>query len=158
MPSYRKYKGARERRRARVRRKVLGTPERPRLSVFRSAKHIYAQIIEDVDGHTLIAVSTLSEGFDAELEGVERAVAEEAEKAAEKAKAKSKKKGKDKSPAVVAPDNRTKIKRARAVGRLIGKKAQESGLEKVIFDRNGFLYHGRVKALADGARETGLTF
>jgi len=112
----------RERRRLRVRKKVFGTGERPRLNVFRSDKHMYAQIIDDERGVTLCAASTLSP----ELRGkVTRTATVEA---------------------------------ARAVGELIARKAQARGIKKVVFDRAGYLYHGRVKALADGAREGGLEF
>lgn len=105
----------------RVRKKITGTAERPRLNVFRSAKHIYAQIIDDVNGVTLAASSTL----DKELEGVE---------------------------------NGGNVEAARKVGEAIAKKAQEKGLKSVVFDRGGYLYHGRVQALADAAREAGLEF
>jgi len=106
----------------RVRRKVLGTADRPRLTVFRSARHIYAQIIEDTTGKTLAAASTackeIGEGqtYTGNLEA------------------------------------------AKAVGSAIAKKAQEKNIKQVVFDRNGFLYHGRVKALAEAAREAGLSF
>ncbi|MEN3184307.1 MAG: 50S ribosomal protein L18 [Atribacterota bacterium] len=108
------------RRHRRVRKKVRGTLERPRLSVFRSLKHIYAQIINDDEGRTLVAASSLSP----EIRGM---------------------KG-------------TKTEIARAVGRLIAQKALEKGITKVVFDRGGYKYHGRVKALAEGAREAGLLF
>lgn len=113
---------ARERRRERVRRSVRGTNERPRLSVFRSGKHIYAQLITDVTGQTVLTVSTMS------------------------------------------PDLRTQLKKtanvtaAKEVGLLVARRCKEKGITRVVFDRNGFLYHGRVRALADGAREGGLEF
>ena len=113
---------ARIKRQVRVRRKVLGTGERPRLCVFRSAKHIYAQIIEDNTGKTLVAASTMAKEL---LQG-----------------------GKGTG----------NIEAAKAVGAAIAKKAQEQNIKQVVFDRNGFLYHGRVKALADAAREAGLLF
>jgi large subunit ribosomal protein L18 len=123
MPTVTKKKlGGRHRRQLRVRKKVFGTPERPRLNVFRSSKHIYAQVIDVVKGHTLAAVSSLSK----ELEGQ---VKSGANKAA-----------------------------ARAVGKLIAQKAKEKNITKVVFDRGGYLFHGRVKELADGAREGGLKF
>ena len=110
------------RRHLRVRRKVFGTPERPRLCVFRSLRHIYAQVIDDEAGHTLVAASTL----DPELRG----------KLA-----------------------RTKDRQAaREVGRLVGARALQKGIRKVVFDRGGYLYHGRVAELAEGAREAGLEF
>ncbi|MCD6582175.1 MAG: 50S ribosomal protein L18 [Desulfuromusa sp.] len=109
---------ARLKRQARVRKKVRGTSECPRLSVFRSAKHIYAQIIEDVTGKTLIATSTLSQDVDLASKG--------------------------------------NVEAAKAVGNSIAKKALDLNITKVVFDRNGFLYQGRVQALADAAREAGL--
>jgi large subunit ribosomal protein L18 len=115
-------KEAHLRRKKRVRRKVAGSQERPRLTVFRSATHIYGQIVQDLAGHTLAEASTLSKELAAEL--------------------------KDKN----------KIEQAKLVGKLLAKRAQEQGIAKVVFDRNGFLYHGRVKALAEAAREGGLKF
>jgi large subunit ribosomal protein L18 len=119
-------KGDRNKKRAkrhlRVRKKVFGTPERPRLNVFRSSKNIYAQLIDDTIGHTVASASTL----DAEL--------------------------KDKIT------NGGTVDAARAVGELIAKRAIEKGFKNVVFDRGGYLYHGRVKALAEGAREGGLDF
>ncbi|HEX68291.1 50S ribosomal protein L18 [Candidatus Calescamantes bacterium] len=112
----------RKRRHRRVRKKVYGTAERPRLCVFRSLKHIYAQIINDDEGRVLVAASSLSPEF----------------------KATGKKGG--------------NVEGAREVGRIIGRKALEKGIEKVVFDRAGYKYHGRVKALAEGAREAGLKF
>ena len=115
-------KKLRRRRHLRVRKKVFGTPERPRLAVYRSNKHIYAQIIDDTKGHTLAFASTL----DKELKGrLEKTWSKEA---------------------------------AKEVGKLIGKRALEKGIEKVVFDRGGYKYHGRIKELADGAREAGLKF
>jgi len=108
-----------ERRKQRVRKKIKGTPERPRLNVHRSNKHIYAQIIDDVSGKTLAAASTKSKAF--ELDG-------------------------------------KKIDAAKKIGETIGKLAIEKGIDKVVFDRSGYIYHGRIKALADGAREAGLKF
>jgi len=113
---------SRLRRAERVRKAVQGTVERPRLSVYRSNKHIHVQIVDDLAGHTLVAASTLSK----ELKG---ALKTGASKAA-----------------------------ARAVGKLIAEKAKAQGIQKVVFDRGGFLYHGRIKELADGAREAGLKF
>lgn len=109
---------ARKRRKVRIRKKVNGTPERLRLCVFRSNKHIYAQLIEDISGSTLASASTKS------LEG---------------------------SP-------RLTTKSAFEVGKAIGALAKGKGIEKVVFDRNGYIYHGRIKSLADGAREAGLIF
>ncbi|OAQ21069.1 50S ribosomal protein L18 [Thermosulfurimonas dismutans] len=114
------------RRKKRVRKKIFGTPERPRLSVYRSLKHIYAQIIDDTRGHTLVSASSLSPEIRERWEEL-------------------KKEG-----------GKTAI--ARAVGELLGKRAVEVGIKKVAFDRGGFKYHGRVKALAEGARSAGLEF
>ncbi len=110
------------RRHNRVRKKVFGGSERPRLSVFRSNMHIYAQVIDDVQGYTLAAASTVDKGLNGSLDG------------------------------------KSKIEEAQAVGRLIAERARAAGIEQVVFDRGGFRYHGRVKALADAAREAGLNF
>lgn len=114
---------ARLRRKKRIRKKVFGTALRPRLCVYRSLKHIYAQIIDDERGVTLVAASTLSPELKGQIESISG-----------------------------------KVAAAKLVGQLIGKKALEKGINKVVFDRNGYLYHGRVQALADGAREAGLDF
>ena len=111
----------RERKHLRVRKRVHGTAERPRLNVFRSSKHIYAQIIDDVKGHTLVAASSAS----GELKDLKSG----ANKAA-----------------------------ARAVGKLIAAKAKEHNITQVVFDRGGYLYHGRIQEIAVGAREGGLRF
>lgn len=113
---------ARKKRQVRVRRRIKGTAERPRLCVFRSARHIYAQIIEDSSGKTLVAASTLS-----------KEIASEGSAA-------------------------SNVEAAKKVGAWLAKKALEHNIKQVVFDRNGFLYHGRVKALADAAREAGLSF
>ena len=112
----------RTRRKSRIRKKIIGTIERPRLSVFRSARHIYAQIIDDNRRCTVVAASSL-----------EKAVAE-------------------------AGVNKKKVEKAVMVGKLVAERAKAKGIEKVVFDRNGFLYHGRIKAISDGAREAGLQF
>ena len=112
---------ARARRRARVRRRVRGTDARPRLSVFRSGRHIYAQVITDVQGRTLLAVSTLT-------------------------------------PELKQLGKTATIEAAKQVGTLVARRCLEQGIKQVVFDRNGFLYHGRVKAVADAAREVGLDF
>lgn len=112
----------RQRRHRRVRQRVHGTPERPRLSVFRSLAHIYAQVVDDTTGRTLAAASTL----DPEIRGEVR--------------------GKRKGEA------------SRLVGLLVARRAQAKGIRRVVFDRGGYLYHGRVRALAEGAREGGLEF
>jgi large subunit ribosomal protein L18 len=113
---------ARQRRHARVRRRVRGTPERPRLSVFRSLRHMHVQIIDDTKGHTLVASSTQ----DAEV-----------------------------SPKLSGKD---KVGQAAIVGEVLAERALSAGIKKVVFDRGGYRYHGRVKALADAAREGGLEF
>jgi len=104
----------------RVRKRVSGSVERPRLSVFRSGKHIYAQVIDDTKGATLVAASSRE--------------------------------------TVGAIENPGKVGRSFAVGKLLAERAKEKGVQKVCFDRGGYLYHGRVKALADGARSAGLEF
>lgn len=110
---------SRMKRHVRVRSKISGTPECPRLNVFRSAKHIYAQIIDDVNGVTLASASRLEKGFEGDGGNIEG---------------------------------------ARKVGELIAKHAAEKGITTVVFDRGGYLYHGRVKELAEAARENGLKF
>ncbi len=110
---------ARKKRQLRVRAKITGTAARPRLNVFRSAKHIYAQIIDDESGRTLASASSLEKGF--------------------------------KGPG----GNKEAAKK---VGQMIGKRAADKGITEVVFDRGGYLYHGRVAELANGARESGLTF
>lgn len=110
------------RKHARVRKKISGNAETPRLSVFRSAKHIYAQIIDDVSSTTLVATSSLDEALKGKL------------------------------------DYSGNKDAAKEVGKLIATKAIEKGIKQVVFDRGGYLYHGRVKELADGAREAGLEF
>ena len=111
----------REKRKKRIRKKINGTTERPRLSVFRSAKHIYAQVVDDSTAKSLLCVSTLS---------------------------------KDVKPSI---GDAKKIDAAKAVGKAVAAACKAKGISKVVFDRNGFLYHGRVKALADAAREAGLS-
>jgi len=112
----------RVRRHHRVRSRVTGTPERPRLAVYRSLQHIYAQLIDDGAGRTLVAASTLEKDLSGDLDG------------------------------------KNKKAQARVVGAAIGKRARDLGIEKVVFDRGGFLYHGRVEELANAARESGLKF
>ena len=114
---------ARLKRKSRVRKNVKGTPEKPRLSIFKSAKHIYAQIIDDSQAVTLIEASSLSKDIQEQIHG----------------------KGGNKEGAVI-------------VGQAIAERALKKGIKRVVFDRNGFLYHGRVKVLADSAREKGLQF
>ena len=113
-------KKSREVRHIRVRKTVAGTAERPRLCVYRSLSHIYCQLIDDSQGHTLVSASTLDQEFKS--------------------------------------NNKKKTETAAFVGKLIAKRASESGIKKVVFDRGGYQYHGRVKALADAARKAGLEF
>jgi large subunit ribosomal protein L18 len=115
-------KKARLKRKVRIRKKISGSPERPRFSVFRSAKHIYVQIIDDSKGKTLISASS-----------TEKPIKEEQK-------------------------FENKIAQATYIGKLVAQRALEMGISKVVFDRGGFLYHGRVKAVSDGAREGGLDF
>jgi large subunit ribosomal protein L18 len=124
MPQFDK-NAARQRRHTRVRKRVNGTPERPRLNVYRSANNIYVQVIDDLAGRTLAAASS--------LEGALR----------------------EGKASRSAGGN---IDAAKAVGALIAQRAKEAGVTKVVFDRGGYLYHGRVQALADAARENGLDF
>ena len=109
----------RARRKLRIRKKISGTPERPRLSVFRSNKQIYAQVVDDAAGTTLAQAGSLK---------------------------------------VQTPDDANKSQVAEAVGQAIAQACLEKGIKQVVFDRNGYIYHGRVKALADGARKGGLEF
>lgn len=110
------------RRKLRVRKKIKGTPDRPRLTVYRSARHVYAQIIDDNGQTTLVAASSKAKALQKEVAGVK------------------------------------KIDAAKKVGQLIGELAIEKGITTVVFDRSGYLYHGRVKSLAEGARAAGLVF
>jgi large subunit ribosomal protein L18 len=114
--------GSRLKRKKRIRKKLSGSPERPRLTVFRSDKHIYAQIIDDTVGSTLATASTLSPDY------------------------------KQLDPL------KGKVEAAKRVGELIARKAKVQGITKVVFDRSGYIYHGRVRALADAARQAGLDF
>ena len=134
------------RRHKRVRNRVVGTPERPRVCVFRSNTHIYAQIIDDTAGRTLVSVSSLK---------IEAPSAPSAPAAAAKPAAKGKK-AKDGDAAETPAGRKTAV--AREVGRLLAEAAKEKGVSKVAFDRGGYLYHGRVAALADAARKHGLDF
>lgn len=139
------------RRHKRVRNRVIGTPERPRVCVFRSNTHIYAQLIDDTSGRTLLAVSSLKLAAPAAS-----APAAEAKPKVE-GKAKKGKKA-EAEAAAAAPAGGRKTAQAREVGRLLAEAAKSRGVSKVAFDRGGYLYHGRVAALAEGAREAGLEF
>jgi len=141
---------ARQSRHARVRRKIFGTTETPRLCVYRSLNHIYAQVIDDSAGRTLASSSSLK----LELPPVQ---AENKPEAEPEGKAKGKGKGKEKEKSKARPDG-IKMRRSRAVGKAIAEAAAAKGIKKVAFDRGGYLYHGRVAALADEARKTGLEF
>jgi large subunit ribosomal protein L18 len=122
MGSINKKNEARLKRKKRIRKKILGTAERPRLTVFRSAKHIYSQIIDDTKGITLASAASSEKEVQAK------------------------------------PDAGNKVAVAALVGKLLGERAIGKGIKMVVFDRNGFMYHGRVKAVSDGAREAGLIF
>lgn len=113
---------SRQKRHRRVRYRVVGTAERPRLNVYRSLTNIYAQVIDDSRGHTLVSASTLDKEVAAQIAG------------------------------------KTKVEAAKIVGRVVGERAKQAGIQKVVFDRGGFKYHGRVAAVAEGAREAGLDF
>lgn len=118
-----KKKTSRIRAKIKIRKKISGTTERPRLSVYRSLDNIYAQIIDDSTGNTLVAISSLAKEAKTELKSI-----------------------------------KGKINKSKLIGNMIAKKALEKNIKSVVFDRGGFRYHGRVKALADGAREGGLVF
>ena len=122
MAAVKSKKMARSKRKMRIRKKISGTSERPRLNVFRSLKNIYAQVIDDASGNTLVSASSL-----------EKVVLDQ-------------------------PKFESKVETANFVGKLVGERALEKGITKVVFDRGGFLYHGRVKAVSEGAREAGLVF
>jgi large subunit ribosomal protein L18 len=113
---------ARRRRHARVRKRVHGTAERPRLNVFRSLRHIHAQVIDDAAGHTMLAASTLDPEIVPQIQG------------------------------------KPKVEQAKVVGETLARRAMEQGIREIVFDRGGYRYHGRVKALAEGARAGGLQF
>jgi len=138
------------RRHKRVRNRVIGTPERPRIAVFRSNAQIYAQLIDDTAGVTLLSMSSLK---------IDAPAASAAPKAEAKAEGKkSKKADKGEGAEAKAAVAGRKIELAREVGRQFAQAAQAKGFKKAAFDRGGYLYHGRVAALAEGAREAGLEF
>jgi large subunit ribosomal protein L18 len=134
----------RQRIRNRIRKKISGTPQRPRLAVFRSQTHIYAQVIDDEAGRTLCSASSLDKDF-------QGTSADAKSDKSDKSKEKSKSKG---AKAKRGAD----LSAAKAIGQLIASRAKDKGVEAVVFDRGGFHYHGRIKALADAAREGGLKF
>ena len=113
---------ARAKRKASIRKRVSGTPQRPRMSVFRSLSHIYVQVVDDTANRTLVSASDLEESLKGEFSGLK------------------------------------KRDRAKKVGAAAAKRCLEKGIQQVVFDRNGYIYHGRVSSLADGAREAGLKF
>lgn len=113
---------ARKRRHMRVRRKISGTAERPRLNVFRSLYNIYVQVIDDQAGHTLVSASTLESGLQESLA------------------------------------DKSKVEQAKEIGKIVAERAKAAGIDQVVFDRGGYHYHGRVKAVAEGSRESGLVF
>ncbi len=135
------------RRHKRVRAKVFGTTQRPRLSVFRSAKHIYAQIIDDEKGGTLVAASDL-EFRKSKIKNLPR------RQAGQKSKIQIEKKKIEKDEEI----SKGKVLIAYQVGKLLAQKALKKQIKQVVLDRGGFKYHGRIKSLADGAREAGLKF
>jgi large subunit ribosomal protein L18 len=149
---------------SRIRQRVRGTGERPRLAVFRSLKHIYAQVIDDRRGHTLAAASSGEKS--GETKSVEQkpdekksAEAKSAETPSAETKSGDKKAGEKKSgEKKQTPAAGGNVAGAKQVGKLIAERAKAQGVTKVVFDRGGYLYHGRVKALADAAREAGLEF
>ncbi len=192
---------ARLRRHQRTRRRIIGSEARPRLNIFRSGNHIYAQVIDDSTGRTLAAASSLDETLrdfkpavvsqpatehveetpapivDAAAQASARGKGAKAEKAPAKAQAKGgqQQKGGTAQPKVVLPaaqkgvaktqiealaaiSSNRKVALAREVGKLIAQRAKEQGVKKVVFDRGGYAYHGRVAAVAEGAREVGLDF
>ena len=112
---------ARKKRIKRIRKKITGTSDKPRMRVYKSAKHFYAQVIDDSNGHTLVSMSSLDKSFAGE-------------------------------------DLKGKCARANKVGKLLAEKAKSAGIEKVVLDRGGYIYHGRIKAFSEGAREGGLVF
>jgi large subunit ribosomal protein L18 len=120
MPTARSRSASRQKRHSRIRLRVAGSAERPRLAVFRSINQIYAQVIDDASGHTIASASSM----EASLRGA----------------------------------SGTKTERAKQVGSLIGERAKAAGVDRVVFDRAGFKYHGRIRSLAEGARESGLEF
>ncbi|MCZ7584574.1 MAG: 50S ribosomal protein L18 [Deltaproteobacteria bacterium] len=139
-------------RKVRVRRKVRGTSERPRLCVFRSSRHLYVQAIDDSVGVTLAQASTR----DAEFTPPAPPAPPKADAAPEGEG--DKKKAKKKDAAKAAPAMGRKVRTGEALGEVIAKRLKDKGVTRVVFDRNGFLYHGRVRAVADGARKGGLEF
>jgi large subunit ribosomal protein L18 len=153
---------ARLRRHQRVRKKLVGTTARPRLAVFRSSKQIYVQIIDDEQHATLVAASSLEDAPGAKAgsrKSAAKGEAKAAPKAAAKAEAGSEPSAENETDERLAGiANNRRVAQARAVGRLIAERAQAAGIRQVVFDRGGYLYHGRVAALAAGAREGGLDF
>jgi large subunit ribosomal protein L18 len=148
---------ARRRRHERVRARVHGTPERPRLCVFRSLRHIYVQVIDDTQGRTLLAVSTLDPEVQTEVTAAANVASAQPEAAKGKGKSKGAKAQSAEAPAEPAND-KVKTRQAVAVGHVLARRALDAGIKSVVFDRGGYMYHGRVKALAEAARKGGLDF
>jgi large subunit ribosomal protein L18 len=143
MSSKDKYE-ARARRKKSIRKRISGTSERPRLSVYRSNKHIYAQVINDAESRSLVLVSDLTKELAEQLKAALEAPAAPAEPA--------------EGEEATATHDGTKVRVARIVGAAVAKACLDKGITKVVFDRNGYQYHGRVRALAEAAREAGLDF
>lgn len=120
---FNKNSATRIRTKTRIRKKIFGTPEMPRLTVYRSLNHIYVQLVDDINQTTLISVSTLSKEIKDELK-----------------------------------NSNSKVEKGKLIGKFLAQKSIEKNISKVVFDRNGYKYHGRIKAVADGAREGGLQF
>lgn len=118
-----KIKTRRDKIKFKIRKRIKGTPEKPRLVVFRSLNHIYAQLIDDVNRKTLLSITSIDKNLNEKLS-----------------------------------TEKSKVAKSKTIGKLLAEKAKSSNIEKIVFDRGGYLYHGRVKAIADGAREGGLKF
>ena len=142
---------ARDRKKMRIRKRILGSKDSPRLSVFRSARHTYAQVVSDVGGATLVQASTLEKEVLDEVEKLAAASAPKEEK-------KDKEGKKDSKPLPPRARSSKSVLAAMAVGAVIGRRCKEKNITTVVFDRNGFIYHGRVAAVAQGARKAGLSF
>jgi len=143
----------------RIRRKVRGTAERPRLAVFRSLSHIYAQIVDDTKGETIVAAASAEKAL-RDAAAAAPAPAPAVEPAAPEAAPAKGGKGEKKAAKKAAPVKASggNVAGAKLIGKTIAERAKEKGIKQVVFDRGGYIYHGRVKALADAAREAGLEF
>lgn len=143
-----RYRSPREKRKARVRAKIRGTLTRPRLSVFRSNRYIYAQLINDERGKTLVTASEFNLRSGGKPATLKKKKSEKTENLA----------ASDNSVSSVLQEKHPKTERARLVGKILAQKALKAGIRKVVFDRGPYKYHGRVKALAEGVRKGGLKF